>query len=166
MSDRRLRLVVGVLAAAGIAVAGYLTYTRLTHTAIACTTGGCETVQSSRYAEVAGIPVALLGLAAYIAILATALSTSELARAAGAAIALGGTAFSIYLLYVQIMLIEALCQWCLVSDAVIGLLAIATVLRLAGGHYGKTADAIGPRTDDAGAWTGERSSRHVRTSGR
>ena len=83
MSDRRLRLVVGVLAAIGVAVAGYLTYARFTHTAIACATGGCETVQSSRYAEVAGIPVALLGLGAYRAILATAFSTSELARAGG-----------------------------------------------------------------------------------
>jgi uncharacterized membrane protein len=133
MSDRRLRVVVGVLAAVGVAVAGYLTYARLAHTTIACTTGGCETVQSSRYAEVAGIPVALLGLGAYVAILATAFSTSELARAAGAAIALGGAVFSIYLLYVQVVLIEALCQWCLVNDAVIGLLAIATVLRLAAG---------------------------------
>jgi uncharacterized membrane protein len=88
-------------------------------------------VQSSRYAEVAGIPVAVLGLAAYAAIFATAFSTSELARAGAAAIALGGAAFSAYLLYVQFALIEELCQWCLVSDAVIGLLAIATLLRLA-----------------------------------
>jgi uncharacterized membrane protein len=166
MSDRRLRIVICVLAAVGVAVAGYLTYARFTHTSIACTTGGCETVQSSRYAEVAGIPVALLGLAAYAAILATAFSASELARAAAAAIALGSAAFSAYLLYVQFALIEALCQWCLVSDTVIGLLAIATVVRLAAGHYGKTANAIGPRTDDSEAWTGERSSRHVRTSGR
>jgi uncharacterized membrane protein len=69
MSERRLRVVVGVLAAAGVAVAAYLTYARYTDTAIACATGGCETVQSSRYAEVAGVPVALLGLGAYIAIL-------------------------------------------------------------------------------------------------
>jgi uncharacterized membrane protein len=131
VSDRRLRLVIGVLAAVGVAVAGYLTYARLTHTDVACTTGGCEAVQSSRYAEVAGIPVAVLGLAAYAAILATAFSTSELARAGAAAIALGGAAFSAYLLYVQFALIEELCQWCLVSDAVIGLLAIATLLRLA-----------------------------------
>ena len=166
MTDRTLRIVVGVLAAVGVAVAGYLTYARFTHATIACTTGGCETVQSSRYAEVAGIPVALLGLAAYVAILATAFSRSELARAAAAAIALGGAAFSAYLLYVQFALIEALCQWCLVSDTVIGLLAIATVLRLAADHYGKTANAIGSSTDAAAPRRREGSSRHVRTSGR
>jgi uncharacterized membrane protein len=131
MSERRLRVVVGVLAAAGVAVAAYLTYARYTDTAIACATGGCETVQNSRYAEVVGVPVALLGLGAYIAILASVFSTSELARAGAAALALAGAAFSAYLLYVQLVIIEALCQWCLVSDALIGLLAVATLLRLA-----------------------------------
>lgn len=131
MRKRRLRVAVGVLAAAGIAVAAYLTYARYTETAIACATGGCETVQSSRYAEVAGLPVALLGLGAYLAILASALSASELACAGAAAGALGGAAFSAYLLYVQLAVIEALCRWCLVSDALIGLLAVATLLRLA-----------------------------------
>lgn len=130
MNERRLRLVVGVLAAAGVAVAAYLTYARYTDTAIACTTGGCETVQSSRYAEVAGLPVVLLGLGTYLAILASAFSASELGAGA-AALALGGAAFSAYLLYVQLVVIEALCQWCLVSDALIGLLAVATLLRLA-----------------------------------
>lgn len=134
MSDRTLQIVVGALAAGGSAVAVYLTYARFTHTSIACTTGGCETVQSSRYAEVAGIPVTLLGLGAYVAILATAFSTSELARGGAAAIALAGAAFSAYLLYVQLALIGALCQWCLGNDAVIALLAIATVLRLAVGR--------------------------------
>ena len=134
MSDRGLRLAVAALAAVGAAVAAYLTYARFTHTAIACTTGGCETVQSSRYAEVAGIPVSLLGLGAYVVILATAFSTSELARAAAAAVALAGAAFSTYLLYVQLALIDALCSWCLVSDAVLTLLAAATLLRLVGGR--------------------------------
>jgi uncharacterized membrane protein len=105
MRKRRLRVVVGVLAAAGIAVAAYLTYARYTETAIACATGGCETVQSSRYAEVAGLPVALLGLGAYLAILASAFSASELACAGAAAVALGGAAFSAYLLYIQFAVI-------------------------------------------------------------
>ena len=86
---------------------------------------------SRRYAEVAAVPVALLGLLAYLAILATSLSSLELARAAGAAIALGGLAFSAYLLYVQIALIEALCQWCIASDLVLSALAVLATLRLA-----------------------------------
>lgn len=134
MTERSLRILVGALATGGAAVAAYLTYARFTHTPLACTTGGCETVQSSRYAEIAGIPVAILGLGAYVVILATAFSTSELARAAAAAVALAGVAFSAYLLYVQIALIDALCHWCLVSDVVLALLATATVLRLVGGR--------------------------------
>jgi uncharacterized membrane protein len=97
-------------------------------------------VQSSRYAEVAGIPVPLLGLGAYLAILATAFSASELAWACAAAIALAGVAFSGYLLYVQLALIDALCHWCLGNDAVVALLAIATALRLVGGRR----VAVGP----------------------
>jgi uncharacterized membrane protein len=130
MSDRRLRVAVAVLAATGAAIAGYLLYHRVAGGAIACATGGCEEVQDSEYAEVAGVPVALLGLLAYAALFATALSGRELARAAGAAIALGGLAFSIYLVYVQIALIDAVCQWCIASDVVMGTLAILTVLRL------------------------------------
>jgi uncharacterized membrane protein len=131
MSDRRLRAGVGLLAAAGAGIAGYLLYERLSGGTIACSTGGCEQVQDSEYAEVAGVPVALLGLLAYLAILATSFSTLELARATGAAVALGGLAFSTYLLYVQLALIEALCQWCVASDLVLTGLAVLTTLRLA-----------------------------------
>jgi uncharacterized membrane protein len=112
-------------------VAAYLTYTRFAHSAIACTTGGCETVQSSRYAELAGIPVPLLGLGAYVAILATAFSTSELARAGAPAIALAGAAFSATS---STSSSRSSCHWCAANDAVIALLAVATALRIVGGR--------------------------------
>jgi uncharacterized membrane protein len=131
MTDRRLRVAVAVLAAAGAGIAAYLFYHHVWGGTIACTTGGCQEVQDSKYAELAGVPVALLGLLAYIALFATALSGLELARAAGAAIAFAGLAFSLYLVYVQIAIIEAICQWCIASDVVMAGLAIATALRLA-----------------------------------
>jgi uncharacterized membrane protein len=131
MSDRRLRFAVVLLAAAGAAIAGYLLYHRVAGGTIACTTGGCEEVQDSKYAELAGVPVALLGLLAYVALFATAPSGQELVRAAGAAIALGGLAFSLYLVYVQVAIIEAICQWCIASDVVMAALAVVTALRLA-----------------------------------
>ena len=130
MSDRALRVAVGILAAAGAAIAGYLTYARFTHTQVACSTGGCEIVQRSDYAELVGIPVALLGLGAYIFLLGTALSSSELARAAAAAVAVAGAAFSAYLVYVQIAVIDAICQWCVASDVIMALLACACVGRV------------------------------------
>ena len=133
MSDRTLRVAVAALAAVGTAVAAYLTYARFADATIACTTGGCEAVQSSDYAELAGMPVAVLGLAAYLFVLGTALFTFDLARVAGAVAAVSGALFAAYLLYAQLFLIDAVCQWCVASDLVIALLAFACVLRLRSG---------------------------------
>ena len=133
MTDRRLRFAVGALAATGAAIAGYLLYARFSDVTIACTTGGCEAVQHSDYAELAGMPVAVLGLAAYLSLLGGAFRTGELARLVGAVIAVSGALFAGYLLYVQLALIDAICQWCVASDVVIGLLAVTCVLRLRSG---------------------------------
>ena len=130
MSDRRLRAAILVLSALGAGIAAYLTVAHLADVRVACATGGCETVQSSRYAELAGIPVAALGLAGYVAIAVTAALRADLWRAAGVALALGGFAFALYLVYVQVAILDAICQWCLASDAVLALLVVATGLRL------------------------------------
>jgi uncharacterized membrane protein len=130
VTDRRLRAAIAVVALAGAAVAAYLVYARYTGTQLACTTGGCETVQHSKYAKAAGIPVAVLGLAAYLAVFATALSARIEAAAIGAAIVLGGLAFGIYLIVVQVAVIDAICQWCLASDAILAVLAILCAERL------------------------------------
>ena len=55
MTEGRLRAAIAILALAGAAVAAYLVYARYTGTRLACTTGGCETVQHSKYAKAAGI---------------------------------------------------------------------------------------------------------------
>lgn len=130
MSETALRRVVGGLALAGAAIAGYLTITWAAGVAPVCTTGGCAKVQASEYATLLGIPVAALGLGAYLAILATAFRAGPGPAAIGAAIAVAGLAFSAYLLWVQAAVIEAFCQWCLASDGVMLLLAVAAVLRL------------------------------------
>ena len=130
MSDRALRAAVAVLALAGAGIAAYLTYAKYADATIVCSTGGCETVQSSEYADLLGIPVAVLGLIGYLAILATAFSAGETARVAGAALALGGLAFSVYLVVVQVFAIEAYCVWCLASDVVMLLLAAAATARM------------------------------------
>ncbi len=130
MSDRGLRIAVALLGLAGAGIAAYLTYAKYADATIACSTGGCETVQSSEYAEILGLPVPVLGLLGYLAILATAFFAGEVARLVGAALALGGLVFSAYLVVVQIVAIGAFCQWCLASDLVMFLLAAATVARL------------------------------------
>jgi uncharacterized membrane protein len=132
VSDRALRIAVAALALVGLGIAGYLTYTRYSGAPIVCATGGCETVQRSSYATAVGIPVAVLGLAAYALIFLTALGKSEHVRVAGATAALAGALFAAWLLYAQIALIHALCQWCVSSDVVLVLLTAATVLRVTG----------------------------------
>jgi len=130
VSDRRLRVAILVLSVLGAGIAAYLTAAHLADAPLLCATGGCETVQRSRYAELAGMPVASLGLAGYVAIAATAAARGELWRAAGFVLALGGLAFAGYLVWVQVGVLDAICQWCLSSDAILVLLVPATLLRL------------------------------------
>ena len=125
MSERALRGAAAVLAIAGAGVSSYLVYSHYAHVQVACTTGGCETVLNSKYAELAGVPVAVLGLAAYAVLLVCALVPGELAALAGAALSAAGLAFAIYLIVIQVAVLEALCQWCLTSDGLLFLLTIA-----------------------------------------
>lgn len=132
MSDRALRGAAILVTLAGIAVAGYLTWVHYDAAALVCVAGGgCETVQGSEYAEIAGIPVALLGLGAYVALLGLLLWDSVTARLAAAMLGLVGFVFSMYLLALQLFVIDAVCVWCLANDVVIApLLAASTALRL------------------------------------
>lgn len=115
----------------GVAVAGYLTYVHYRPDSLICTGGGgCETVQESTYAELFGVPVALLGLGAYLTVLGLVAWDTELARTLAAAVALGGLAFAGYLVALQSFVIDAWCVWCLVNDlAILPLLAVLTVWR-------------------------------------
>ena len=121
----RLLAASGVLSILGIAVAAYLTVVHYRADLLVCGAGGgCHTVQSSSYAVVAGIPIAILGLGMYISLLL--LTCVRFKRAewiapatyAAFAIALAGVAYAIYLTYVELFVIDAICQWC-VSSAVI-----------------------------------------------
>ena len=133
MSDRVLRVALAASCLAGAAVTGYLLSARLGSAELLCSTGGCETVQDSSYAELIGVPVAALGLAAYLFIGATALATGLSARAAGAAVALAAAMFSGYLLVIQLAAVGAVCDWCLASDVVVTVVAATALLRLRDG---------------------------------
>jgi uncharacterized membrane protein len=131
MSDRALRLAIGVLALAGIGIAAYLTYVHYAGLKPLClSSGGCETVQSSRYAKLAGIPVATIGLADYVIILGSVWLRGEVGKLTGAGLALVGFGFSAYLTYRELFTIKAICQWCVASAFVMTLLAVLTVWRL------------------------------------
>ena len=132
MSDRALRLTAAGFTLAGIAIAGYLTWAHYSDAAVVCVRGGgCETVQRSSYSEIAGIPVALLGLVAYTSVLVLVAWDSPSARLSAATIALVGLVFAIYLLALQLFVIDAICVWCVANDVLIApALALVTGLRL------------------------------------
>jgi uncharacterized membrane protein len=132
LSDRALRAAAAIVALGGVAVAGYLSWTHYADASVVCIAGGgCETVQESEYATIAGLPVAVLGLGAYAAVLALIAWDAPAARLAAAGIALVGLVFSGYLLALQVFVIDAICVWCVVNDVVIApALAVLTALRL------------------------------------
>jgi uncharacterized membrane protein len=134
VSDGKLRAAAAVVALVGVGIAGYLTWAHYSGTAVACVRGGgCETVQHSSYAEIAGVPVALLGLLSYSAIVLLLAWDSENARLGAATLALVGLLFSAYLLVLQLFVIDAVCVWCLANDVVIApATALLTGLRLRG----------------------------------
>ena len=126
----KLRAVIAGAAVVGGAIAAYLTVVHYSHISPICTSGGCEKVQQSSYAEAGGIPVAVLGLVAYAAVLVTAAIRDVPAALAGAVIAVSGLAFSTYLLWAQLARIHAICQWCIGNDIVIAVVAVLCVVRV------------------------------------
>lgn len=130
MGDRTLHRTLIVLTLVGVGIASYLTYVHYKGLSPICALNeGCEKVQSSRYAKVGGVPVPLIGLIGYLAILASLFVRGELARLATAGMAIGGFAFSVYLTSLELFQIHAICQWCVGSAIVMTLLAILSTIR-------------------------------------
>jgi len=133
-SETRRWWLTTVLAVAGIAVAGYLTWVHYDTGALVCGLGDCHTVQQSQYASVGPIPIALLGLGMYLVILAASLfaharpATTSAAAILSFAIALGGAIYALYLTWLEVAVIGAICQWCVVSATLTLLLAVLTGL--------------------------------------
>ena len=131
MSDGRLRALAAVLALAGLAIAIYLTVLHYDHSAPVCVGGGggCEKVQSSDYAELATVPVALLGAVGYALIALSLLLPDGASRFAGALLGTIGFGFSMYLTFLELFVIDAICQWCVASAVVMTALAAVTLIR-------------------------------------
>ncbi len=125
-----------IVALAGIGVAGYLTYVEATAVEAICgPVGDCNAVQNSSYARIFGIlPVGIMGLIGYVAILiAWAIQKirqdkwASYAQLAMLGMALFGTLYSIYLTYVELWVIHAVCMWCVSSAVLITLLMLLSV---------------------------------------
>ena len=137
--SRRLRLdALLALSLLGVAIGGYLSWVALdAGVEAACSgIGDCHAVQGSDYAEVVGVPVALLGLAMYggLAALSATRRLGPWLAGPGAeprvlpvwcfALAISGVLFSGYLTYVELFVIDAICIWCVASAALVSAIAL------------------------------------------
>jgi uncharacterized membrane protein len=125
------------LAFLGTLVSIYMTIFKLTENQKMCLgNGGCSVVNSSSYSEVSGIPVALIGVVGYLAILALLLIENRIKyiKQNGTLIVFGlalvGFLFTLYLIYVELALIHALCPFCVTSQITMTILFIFSVIRL------------------------------------
>jgi uncharacterized membrane protein len=156
MSRRALRITMIALAIIGLAVASYLTYVHYAGLKPVCTAGeSCTKVQTSVYSKLAGVPVALMGLIGYIAILASLLAPEhENTRFATLVFTIAGFGFSAYLTYRELFSIHAVCEWCASSAVIMTILTLLAVWRfLRGGDYQPSQlDPVeGPQTARASA---------------
>lgn len=134
-------LLIPGLAVLGLGVSAYLAYVEISHTAAVCgPVGECNVVQTSRYAQIAGVPVAVLGLINYLGVLALwAVQRSGVGRWARPAslallgLALAGVLFSIYLTLLELFVIHAVCMWCLASALIVTVIMLVVTAQLTRG---------------------------------
>jgi uncharacterized membrane protein len=122
------------VALVGLAISAYLTVEHFTSSAVlACPEGAvvnCAKVTSSPYSEVLGIPVALLGLAYFVGMAALLTPAAwrrrrlDLVRIAGVGL---GVLMVVYLVWVELFRVNALCLWC-TAVHVCTLVLLGTVL--------------------------------------
>jgi len=117
------RMLTALVALLGLFVSLYLAlYKAGMIGTLACGTGGCETVQLSRWASFLGLPVAVWGVAYYALVFALSLATIQERWAGSRGLVLAlvvitgwGVLFSLWLTYLELFVIHAICRWCVVS---------------------------------------------------
>ncbi|HEX9165030.1 MAG TPA: vitamin K epoxide reductase family protein [Gemmatimonadales bacterium] len=129
-------MAIAVLCVGGLFVSAYLWMFKLgLMGTIACGGGGCVTVQLSPYSRFLGLDVALIGLLGYLVMLWLALVSLRPRFAAGgwpvrwlALLSGGAFLFSLYLWYIELFVIHAICRWCVASSVFITLVFVLAVL--------------------------------------
>jgi uncharacterized membrane protein len=120
---------IAALAVIGLAISAYLTWVHYAGIEPVCSgISDCERVQNSSYAELVGVPVAVLGVVGYAAILASLWARVEVT----ALLAYLAVAFSGYLTWAEVFRIDAICQWCVTSAIVTLLIAVLATVRALG----------------------------------
>jgi uncharacterized membrane protein len=135
--DKWLNKALLVLVVIGLLVSIYMTIYKFTQNDAMCIgSGDCKTVNASRFSEIYGIPVSVVGMAGYAAILAMLLLEKrvEFLRKNVSmilfAFALMGFMFTLYLVYVEVAILKAYCPFCVTSQVTMTLIFILSVIRL------------------------------------
>jgi uncharacterized membrane protein len=136
-SPNKRRIAIGLLATLGSIDSLYLTWTKIGGAYAACAgVGDCEAVNASIYSEIAGVPVAALGLAMYALIVvlvwleARIPALKEKLQMAVFGLALAGLVYSGWLTYVAIEILEAVCPYCVFSAVLISSIFALSVISL------------------------------------
>jgi uncharacterized membrane protein len=131
-STRVIRASLAVVGLAGLGVSTYLTVERALGRAPSCFVGGgCSVVQASRYSELVGVPVAWLGIAAYLGIILAAAIPGVRGALLGLFVTVISVGMSGWLTYVEVRILKEICAWC-VASAILAVVAFAlTLVRLA-----------------------------------
>lgn len=135
-----LRRVATFVATFGIGVATYITIADSGGGSPVCIAGGggCETVANSTYSHLLGINIAAFGIVGYVLLLTASLLRGDVARMVGFGVSLVGFGYSVYLTYLELFKIEAICQWCVASAALMTILFGLNAIRMVG-YVGKPA---------------------------
>lgn len=131
-------MLVALLALAGVFVALYLTlYKAGVIGQLTCSIGSCETVNTSRWSTLLGLPVAAWGLGFYIVALTISIASTQdrWVDERGPSVLLAalsgwGVLFSLWLTYLELFVINAICMWCVVSAIIVTLIFITSLLDL------------------------------------
>lgn len=124
--SRRLLYVLILLGVVGFGISGYLAWAHYDDSVLVCAIGGCETVQASRYSTIGQVPIALLGMAMFAALTLLAglrlLPAPPLGHETLTLVAWGmllaGILYYLYLTYVELFVLHAICQWCVMTSLV------------------------------------------------
>jgi uncharacterized membrane protein len=143
-SERALRVAAAVLAVLGIGVATYIAIADASSGSPVCLAGGhgCATVAQSRYSHLLGINVAVIGIGGYVVLLGSAIVAGDAGRFTGFLAAAIGFGFSVYLTYLELFVIDAICQWC-VASAMLMMLSLAVNATRAFGYAGAELAGVG-----------------------
>jgi len=132
-NERSLRITTIVLCLLGLGIAGYVAYTTVILKELPqCVGGGggCAVVENSEYSKLFGIHISVFGIIGYLSILGATIWQGDNARLVAFTLSLFGFGFSLYLKYLELFEIEAICQWCVGSAVLMVLIFIASTTRL------------------------------------